>query len=87
VKNDDDYLVVRVVAVSRFSVQEQALVAVHKLDNMWHALAGDLLRSEPKCLTFQGPRHEGTDGPSAAEILVRPDHESLDPVCDGVKRI
>ncbi len=25
-------------------------------------------------------------GPSAAEILVRPDHESLDPVCDGVKR-
>jgi len=36
-KNDDDHLVVRVVAVSRFSIPEQALVAVHELDNMWHA--------------------------------------------------
>ncbi len=34
----------------------------------------------------QGPRHEGTYGPSAAESLVRLGHERLDPVCDGVKR-
>jgi hypothetical protein len=31
---------------------------------MWHAPVGDLLRSEPKRLAFQGPRHEGTDGPA-----------------------
>ncbi len=53
---------------------------------MWHAPVGDVRRSEPKCLTFQGPRHKGTDGAGAAEILVRPDDESLDPVCDGAKR-
>jgi hypothetical protein len=69
------------------SAQEQALVTVHELDNIWHAPAGDLLRSQPKRLTFQGLRHEGADGPSAAEVLVRPGHESLDPVRDGEKRI
>jgi hypothetical protein len=37
-------------------------------------------------LSLQGLRHEGTHGPIAAEILVRPDHETLDPVCDGAKR-
>jgi hypothetical protein len=36
---------------------------------------------------FPDYRHEGTHGPSAAEILVRPGDEGLDPVCDGVKRI
>jgi hypothetical protein len=33
-----------------------------------------------------GPGHEGTHGPSAAQILVGPGHESPDPVCDAVKR-
>ena len=47
---------------------------------------GDLLRDEPECLPFQGHRHERTDGPRAAEILVRLDHEGLDPVGDGSKR-
>src|SRR3712207_6794516 len=68
-ENNDDYLVVSVVAVSGPGVPEQSAVAVHKLDNIWHLAVGDLLRSEPKCLTFQGHRHEGTDGPGAAEIL------------------
>ena len=85
-ENDDDRFVVRVVALNRLSAQEQTLVVVHELDNVWHAPVGDLLRSEPKCLTFQGTRHEGTYGPSAAQILVRPGHESLDPVCDAAKR-
>ena len=47
---------------------------------------GGPLWGKPKYLTFQGHRHEGTNRPRAAEILVRLDHVSLDPVCDGVKR-
>ena len=86
-ENDDDDVVVHVVTVSRFRFQQPALVAVHPFDN-WYASVGDVLRSEPKCLTFQGDRHEGTDGPSAAdEILVRLDDVGLDPVCDRAERI
>ncbi len=70
-ENNHDRFVVRVVALNRLSAQEQSLVTVNKLDNIWHDTVGDLLRSEPKCLTLAGPRHEGTYGPSAAEILVR----------------
>jgi hypothetical protein len=69
------------------SAQEKPLVTAYEIDNVWHAAATDMLRSEPKCLTFQGLRHEGTDRPSAAEILVRPGHESFDPVCDVVERL
>src|SRR5262245_45756833 len=86
-ENNHDRFVVRVIALNRLSAQEQALVTVNKLDNIWHATVGDLLRSEPKRFTLAGPRHEGTYGPSAAEILVRRGHDSLSPVCDGVKRI
>jgi len=50
--NDDD-LVVSVVAASGLSLQEQSLVAADKLDNVGLAPAGDLLRSEPQHLTFQ----------------------------------
>src|SRR4029453_8674673 len=85
-ENNDDDVVDNVVAVSRSSVQQQSLVAAHELDDFRHVPVGDLLWSKPKCPTFQGHRHEGTDGPSAAEILVRLDHEGLDPVGDGVKR-
>jgi hypothetical protein len=60
---------------------------VDELDHIWHAPVSDLLRSKPKSLALQGFRHEGTHGPSAAEILVRPGHESLDPVCDGAKGV
>jgi hypothetical protein len=86
-EHDDDDVVASVVAVSRPSVQEQPLVAAHKLDNIWHVPVGDLLWRKPKCLTFQGHRYEGTDRSSAAEMLVRLDHVSVDPVGDGVKRI
>jgi len=34
---------------------------------------------------FQGRGHEGADRPGAAEVPVRPDHKSLDPICDGAK--
>jgi hypothetical protein len=83
--NDND-LVVSVVAASGLSLQEQSLVAADELDDVGLALPGDLFRSKPQDLTFHGPRHEGTDGPSAAEIFVRPDHEGLDPAGDGLQR-
>ena len=34
---------------------------------------------------FPGHRHEGAHRSGAAEVLVRPDHKSLDPICDGAK--
>jgi hypothetical protein len=61
--------------------------ARHGLVRLWYIAVGDLFWSEPKCLTFQRYWHEGTDRPSAAEILVGLNHVGLDPVCDGVKRI
>jgi hypothetical protein len=72
----------RFVAVSRLSVQEQSLVAADEFNDLGHASVGDLLRSEPQCLALQGARHERTHRPGAAEILVRLDHERLDPVGD-----
>jgi hypothetical protein len=85
--NNDDHLVVRVVAASRVSVQAQPLVAVHQLDKVRHVPVGDLLWSEPECPTFHGAKHKGTDGSGPAEILVGLHHVSLDPVCDGTERI
>src|SRR6185295_20124764 len=85
-EDNDDYLGVRVAAIKGFSLQELPLVCAHELDHLWHAAVGDVFRSEPKNLPLQGPRHKGTDGPIAADILVRLGHEPLDPVCDGAKR-
>ena len=51
-ENNDDDLVDRVVAVSRASVQEQALVAVHELDGSWRVPVGEPRWSKPECLTF-----------------------------------
>src|SRR3712207_4136272 len=85
-EDNDDYLVVQAVAINGLNVQELRLVSVYELDHICHAATGDVFRSEPKSLPLQGLRHEGTHGPIAAEILVRPDHETLDPVCDGAKR-
>src|SRR6266508_3322618 len=86
-EDDDERFVDCVVALSRLSVHEQSLVTVDELDHICHAPIGGLLRSKPKSLALQGSRHEGTHGPGAAKILVRPDHESLDPACDGAMRI
>jgi len=36
---------------------------------------------------FPGHRDEGAHRPGAAEVLVRTDHKSLDPICDGAKCI
>jgi hypothetical protein len=52
-EDNDDYLVVSIVAASGLSLQDQSLVAVHELDNLWLAPAGDLLRSEPQDLAVQ----------------------------------
>ena len=85
-EDDDDDVVDDVVAFGGRSVQEQPLVAVHELDDFRGVPVSDPLRSEPERLALQRPGHEGTDGPFATEVLVRPDHEVLDPVGDGVKR-
>jgi hypothetical protein len=88
-EDDDDHVVVRAVAVSRSTTpfEEPALVAVHQLDDVWHAPVADLLGSEPERLPFDGPRHEGADGPGATELVVRPDDEGLDPFSDGAQRV
>jgi hypothetical protein len=86
-KDDDDCLGDRVVTVRRLSAQEQPLVTADEIDDVGHAAAAGVLRSQPQCLTFPGPGHEGAHGPSAADILVRPGHEGLDPVCDGAERV
>ena len=52
-KDNDDYLVVSIIAASGPSLQEQSLVVAYDLNNVWLAPAGDLLRSEPQDLTFQ----------------------------------
>jgi hypothetical protein len=36
---------------------------------------------------FPGHRHEGAHRPGAAEVPVRTDHKSLDPIFDGAKCI
>ena len=68
-------------------VEEQLLVALDEPSDIGHLPVSAPFGSEPECLALQGPRHEGTDGASAAEFFVRPDHEGLDPACDGLKRI
>jgi hypothetical protein len=50
--NDDD-LVVSIVAASGLGLQEQSLVAVHELGNVGLALVSDLFRSEPQDVAFQ----------------------------------
>jgi len=52
-EDNDDYLVASVVAASGLSLQEQSLLAVQVLDDVWLAPAGDLLRGEPQDLAFQ----------------------------------
>src|SRR5262249_36860603 len=42
---------------------------------------------EPEILSLKGLGNEGTHGPTAAEILVRPGHETVDPTRDGEKPI
>ena len=76
-----------VIAVRRVSAQETSLIPVYEIDDVGHATANDMLRGQPKSPACQGHRHEGTDRPSAAEVLVRSDDEALDPVCDGLQRI
>jgi hypothetical protein len=85
-EDNDDRLVLRVVAVSRSGVQQSPDVTVHELDDGRLVPVGDPLGSEPERLALQGPGHEGTDSSSATEILVRPGDEGLDPVCDGLQR-
>jgi hypothetical protein len=85
-EDDDDRLVERVVA-GRLSANEESLVTADEIDDLRHAAVADMLGSEPQRLAVQGLGHEGTDRPSAAEILVRSDDEALDPARDGLKRI
>ena len=58
-----------------------------RVDDSRHVQGADALGSKPECLAFQGPGHEGTDRPWAARILVRLDHEGLDPLRDRLQRI
>jgi hypothetical protein len=81
-----DYLVVHVVTSSRFSLQQPALVAVHKFGNLCYAAVGDVPRSETEVPCAPRPQAREAHRPSAAEVLVKPGHESLDPVRDGAKR-
>ena len=86
-EDDDDGLVDHVVVIGRWRGEEEALVVVHELDDLRYVQIGDLLGSEEERPAIQGPGDEGTDGSAAAEVLVRPGHEVLDPRGDGAKRI
>ena len=52
-EDNDDYLVVRAVAINGLSVQELRLVSVYELDHIWHAAVGDVFRSEPMSLSLK----------------------------------
>src|SRR5262249_3389698 len=82
---EKDYygFVIHGVAIHALSVQELRLVSVDELDHVRHAASGDVFRSEPEILSLKGLGNEGTHGPTAAEILVRPGHETVDPTRDG----
>src|SRR4051794_8296844 len=85
-EHDDDRRAAGLLAVGSLSVQEQSPVARHELDDVRHVAVADLLRSEPELPAFYGPRYVRTDGPGAADVLVRLDDVTLDPVGDGAKR-
>src|SRR6478735_5589839 len=68
-------------------MQELALVTLYEFDKIARASVGDVFGGEPKRFAFQRSRYERANRPSAAEILVRVDGETRNPVRNGAKRM